>query len=91
MVVLELVLDRHKRGPGYWKFNASLLKNKDYVEKIDKLLDIELDQPFSSFRQKWEIIKLAIRGSTLQFSARKQKSNRLTMQVLEKKTRSLEN
>ena len=34
-ILLKLKLQEGVRGPGYWKFNNTLLKYKDYV-KIDK-------------------------------------------------------
>ena len=41
-VVLTLSTDYCKRGPGYWKFNTSLLRDKNYVDKINTLLEMEL-------------------------------------------------
>ena len=90
LVKMVLKLDPHERGPGYWKFNNLLLKDPDYLDKINKLIDIELAQPFESHKQKWVTLKLAIRGSTLQYAARKQKSNRNKIIVLEQKLTRLE-
>ena len=43
-----------------------------------------------NFREKWELIKLEIRNVTLKFAARRQKSNRNKLEVLEKKIQTLE-
>ena len=78
------------RGPGYWKFNTSLLRDVDYVAKINSLLDIELAQQYPSKKMQWEMIKMAVRGSTIQYSARKKKSKNNQLVVLEKKLKLLQ-
>ena len=87
IVILDLVFELNKRGPGYWKFNNTLLTNKDYVESINKLLDIELGQRnnYSKSSDHWEIMKLGVRNTTLQFAARLQKSKRNKIEILKKK------
>ena len=87
MVELEMKICGEKRGPGYWKLNTSLLRDKDFVEKINALIDIELAQTplYESKRKHWEIIKLTIRGSILQYAARKMKSQNNTQKILEHK------
>ena len=90
IVRLTFMLETRTKGPGYWKFNTMLLKDLDYVEKINKLIDIKMAQPFSSYKLKWESIKLVVRGTTLQFSARRQKSNRNKIEILERKIEQLE-
>ena len=52
---------------------------------MNNLLDIELNQPIDSFKTKWELIKITATGSTVQYSARKQKSKCKKVKVLEKK------
>ena len=77
-------------GLGYWKFNTSLLRDRDYLEKINTLMDIELSQQGCTAMQKWESIKLAVRGSTIQYAMRKKKSNENKLQVLERKLEKLD-
>ena len=90
MLELEIQLIKNPRGPGYWKLNTSLLRDIEYVEKINKLLDIQLEvNNQMSFRKGWEMIKLEIKSSSLQYSARKQKSKRNLIQVLEKKLKDI--
>ena len=43
-VVLSMSNNFKKRGKGYWKLNTSLLKDLDYLEKINNLLEVELAQ-----------------------------------------------
>jgi exonuclease III len=38
IVELTLNLSKHKKGPGLWKFNNSLLKDNEYVNEIKKCI-----------------------------------------------------
>ena len=81
----------NKKGPGYWKFNNALLRDRNYVDGLNNLLDIELAQDdYRSSKDKWENIKLAVRGSTLQYAARKKKSQDCKLAALEKKLKEIE-
>ena len=91
LLKVKIVFNPNTRGPGYWKLNTSLLKDWEYVNKMNKLLDIELAEHFTSFKNKWELVKLAVKGSTIQYASRKQKSNRNKVEVLMKKEKRLEN
>ena len=91
MLELGVTFNPHKRGPGYWKLNTALLRDTDYVEKMNRLLEIELsDVKNREFRKTWELAKIAIRGSTIQYAARKQKSKRNIIEALERKIVKLE-
>ena len=62
-VVLDLNRSEFKRGPSYWKFNNSYLKDKEFVDKMNNLLREKLSEdPESSSSQKWELCKVAIRS-----------------------------
>ena len=37
-IFLDIDFSRFKQGRGFWKFNASLLKNKEYVDKIKDVI-----------------------------------------------------
>ena len=89
-LLITLVFNPQVRGPGYWKLNNSLLRDLDYLDKVNCLLEMELEVDYSSARTKWENIKLAIRNSTLQYAINKKKSNDNKVQVLTKKLKSLE-
>ena len=90
IVRMTLSLDSFSRGPEYWKFNTSLLRDTDYIEKINKLLDIEIANRLPSIKDTWEQIKLVIKNSTIQYSVRKSKSDKNRLQVLERKEKRLE-
>ena len=91
VVKLKLNFATTPRGPGYWKLNTSLLHDKEYIDKMNSLLDIGLSQEFQSYKSKWELIKLAVSGSSIQYSSGKKKSNSLKLQALEKKLQHLRN
>ena len=77
---------KEKKGAGYWKLNTSLLKNIEYVNAMNRLIEIELGQNNELKKKvKWEVFKVAIRGSSIQFASRLQKSNKMKINLLEKK------
>jgi hypothetical protein len=61
-----------------WKFNNSLLKDKKYVEYINKVID-ESFLKYNEIQDKglcWEMIKMEIRSSTLMFAKNKAREKR---------------
>ena len=42
IIVLEIIQSKFAVGKGVWKFNNSLLKNQDYVDLINKVIDSEV-------------------------------------------------
>ena len=61
-----------KRGPGFWKLNCSLLKNSDYIDHIKKAIKDTCDfNQQCNPNTKWELIKMAVRSSTIDYAARK--------------------
>ena len=90
-VEMYLKMCEDSRGNGYWKLNVSLLRDVNYIDSMNKLLDIELENNLDlKFREQWELVKLAVWGSTIQFASRKQKSMKQKIQVLEIKLKKLE-
>jgi exonuclease III len=71
-------VEEPERGPSFWRFNASLLKDKVYVQQIksgyqkavEKYSDIE-DKGL-----KWDLVKMELRSSTVCFSKNKAKETR---------------
>ncbi len=77
--VIELSLGKNNtRGMGYWKFNANLLHDTDYVKKTKNLIE-QLKSETSYLEDKglrWDYIKCAIRGLTLSYSFNKNKKKK---------------
>ena len=44
IIEIQIQLNKFQRGPGTWKFNSSLLKNKTYVELINKTIDETIEE-----------------------------------------------
>ena len=61
---------RQPRGPGFWKFNSSLLENGDYTatmaEKIPQFIDKYKDLEDKGLL--WEMVKMEIRSFTITFT-----------------------
>ena len=90
IVQLQVHFCNEQRGNGYWQLNTSLLKDMEYIKAINKLIDIELAQDIKlPKKKKWELLKIAARGSTIQFATRRKKSNRLKIELLEKQLKKL--
>lgn len=80
------------RGPGLWKFNCSLLKDKHYVELVKHKIEefkkkyIDIDDK----ALKWDLIKCDIRGVTISYSKRKAKETEHQKRLLANKVTELE-
>ena len=90
-MTLLIKLENTPRGPGYWKFNTSLLRDKDYCQKMNELLDIQMSLSWKTFKEKWELIKLATKGLTIQYSSRKKKAKNNELLALNRKLRQIQN
>ena len=66
------------RGPGFWKFNNSLLENEEFVTKL-KFLILNAKEKYREVTDKrlfWEMIKMEIRIFSIRFAKRKAKEKR---------------
>ena len=71
-------LPKATRGPGLWKFNNSLLKDKEYIKQITDSYPIirEKYAGIEDKRLKWKLIKMEIRSITIPFATHKAKQFR---------------
>ena len=63
-------LDEPRRGPSYWKFNASLIEDENYVSVIEQKI-LEWLEEFIHVIDKrvlWDLIKYRIRQFTMKYS-----------------------
>ena len=63
---------QRKRGPGFWKFNNSLLENEEFVLNL-KFFLIYAKEKHSNTKDKrlfWEMIKMEIRDFCMRFTKR---------------------
>ena len=91
LVSVTLQVSKFQRGPGYWRFNSSLLADKDYVNLINELLDEKLKVPHEDNRSKMEFIKYVVKKATIEYLSLKKKGQNNTLQVLERKLNRLQN
>ena len=62
-------LFQHERGCGYWKFNNSLLKRKDFCENMGSFLSDKLaNMDEENVLRKWDLLKSEIKEFCIKFS-----------------------
>ena len=74
-----------ERGPGFWRFNNSLLLDEEYTKNIKSLIKEKKSDSYSSHIEKWDIIKMEIRGYTIQYTARKQRAEENKLRLIDNK------
>ncbi|KAL9968540.1 hypothetical protein ACROYT_G020647 [Oculina patagonica] len=82
---------KQQKGPGFWKFNSSLLEDKQYVSDLRKNLTnfIEKYRDVEDLGLKWDLVKMEIRGFTVKFSKIKARRRRDEEVFLQKKINEL--
>ena len=80
-----------KRGPSYWKFNDSLLKDNRYVEAMNHMLeDYVLTTQGTEARLRWDLCKVKIKEFTISFSIEKRRNEKERENQLEAELNELE-
>ena len=71
----QLLPEYAPKGPGFWKFNNTLLEDEEYVTLIRELIPQIREKYYSILDKRllWELMKLEIRGETIKFAKRKSK------------------
>ena len=75
-ITLSVQLHTVKRGPGFWKFNNSLLLDNAFVNGIIDLVNREKCNLFIDAMQRWELIKFKIRNFCIHYSKQKASERR---------------
>ena len=90
-IELEL-LGTQKRGKGNWKFNNSLLSDKEYLELIkDTISSVLHNTKFEDKNLLWEYLKCQIRSETISYAVKKSKLQRNREIWLQEQLQILEN
>lgn len=90
---IEIALNHDERGRGFWKFNESLLEDKDFCKIIDDALQAVL---LKNSHEKldpllsWEMIKNEIVGQSVRFSIIKSKNKHKDLKDCQNKIEALE-
>ena len=76
--ILLTLPNKCPRGPGFWKFNNTLLKDPQYIDKIRYTYTQACAYygHLTDRRLFWEMIKMEIRSATITYSKNKSKSIR---------------
>lgn len=78
LITLKIKRCCENRGPGFWKFNSSLLSDIEYVNHIKECITKTVEENINSNPALlWELIKFNIRGASIRFSAEKKKREKL--------------
>jgi len=81
LVSLEIINSELSRGPGFWKFNNSLLSDKDYTQLITKTIqDTIIDNPNTAPTLLLDTIKCKIRGSSVRYCSYKKRLNKMNFE-----------
>lgn len=79
------------RGPGIWRFDNSLLLNKDFVSTMIEFLEnFGFDGSISSPHTKWDFLKYVIHRCCIQFSRRAGSQLKSQISTLVKEIQHLE-
>ena len=92
-IFLHLKSDELKqdKGPGFWKFNNSLLEDFRYVNKLRKNI-YEYREKYTNVEDlglKWDLIKMEIHGFTIKYCKIKMKKRKREELLLHKKANKL--
>jgi exonuclease III len=91
VVVLELNNTNFVRGPGYWRFNNSFLKDKTFVQSMNELLEESVSNNENEGEGfKWEMTKIKIRNFCTEFGKRRSCKLRNDRIVFEKRIKDIE-
>ncbi len=91
-ILLTLSMQNTTRGPGFWKFNSSLLRDTEYVNLVKEVITetVAINKE-ASHQLLWDTVKDQIRGNTIRYSSIKKKKSMKSQTDLEEKLSVLEN
>ena len=88
LITLKLNIGNMSRGRGFWKFNSSLLQDKDYVDIVKNVIKETVEKYSINVNSSnnncnfdvddqtfFEMLKLEIRGKTISYGAYKKRQN----------------
>ncbi|KAL9962045.1 hypothetical protein ACROYT_G031110 [Oculina patagonica] len=82
---------KQKKGPGFWKFNISLLEDNQYVSQLRKNLP-QFQSKYESVEDlglRWDLIKMEVRGFTVKYTKIKARKRRDEEKFLQDKMNDL--
>ena len=91
-IALNLFHYQNRTGLGYWKFNASLTSDSEYITQLNQLLDEWLTEYefIIDKRLTWDLLKYEIRKFPCKYCAKKKLDQRAEEQLLHSRLEDLE-
>ena len=91
-VSVSLNLKQEKRGPGFYKFNSSLLKDIEYKNNIRNLINSKWEEHsnITDLRVRYDLLKYFIVDYSIAFSKQKAKTTRKEQSTLLKTLEKLD-
>ena len=88
---LQAKVKQQNRGPGFWKFNSSLLRDEAYVDELRKNVKL-YKAKYESIDDKClkPLIKMEIRGFTVKYTKVKAKRRKNDELILQNKINDLQ-
>ena len=90
---VETCLSFHNftKGPSYWKFNNSLLRDKSYLDETNNLIEeIKVETQGLDPHSRLEMCKIKIKENTINYSKKKSKRTKNQIRELESNLNDLE-
>ena len=74
LVKAHVIINNFERGPGFWKFNSSLLSETEFVNEAEKCIDAHFKEYLNGNPVvAWEMCKLKFKSFCLQYSGNQSK------------------
>ena len=90
-ICLDISFNNNPRGRGFWKYNCSLINDREYVDLVKTTVNTTVvDNAGTDDILLWDTIKCQIRGATIKYSASKRKKKRNELLILENKLEELQ-
>ena len=91
-VYIVLELNYNERGVGYWKLNTLLLNDAQYVNGMNRELELTLNamKEKESYKEKWEYIKIRIKRFSINYSKNKTCEEKVVIANLSEKVNEYE-
>ena len=87
--VIQFKFSDISKGPGYYKFNNSLLNDKNFAQKMNDLID-NFDTEDNDPQLAWELLKVKIREFSISYSKSKSIERRNKLAIMRGKLDDLD-
>ena len=75
LVKVQINMNSFRRGPGYWKFNSSLLSEADFVAEANNFIDAHLsDYQNDNPEITWEMLKAKFKFFCIEYTHNRSKN-----------------